>query len=39
MPPSQTRTLIHIRPPSQGLGKQFVDYPFARALYEIGLGT
>lgn len=39
MPPSQTRTLIHIRPPGAELGKQFADYPFARALFEIGLGS
>lgn len=39
MPPSQTRTLIHVRPPDSDLGKQFADYPFARALHEIGLGA
>jgi hypothetical protein len=36
MPPSLTRTLIQIRPTGTEVGKQFADYPFARALFEIG---
>ncbi len=40
LPPSLTRTMVQIRPPgSDAPAKQFADYPFARALYEIGLAS
>ena len=37
VPPSLKRTVIQIRPPGSTVGKQFRDYPFARALHEIGV--
>ncbi|MFE0088814.1 group I intron-associated PD-(D/E)XK endonuclease [Streptomyces sp. NPDC059016] len=36
VPPSLSRQTIHIRQPGSKEGKQFADYPFARALFEIG---
>lgn len=32
LPPSEHRQTIHIRPPGAPGGKQFADYPFARAV-------
>lgn len=40
LPPSLNRTMVQIRPPgSTYVGKQFTDYPFARALHEIGIAS
>lgn len=36
VPPSLNRQTIHIRQSASTEGKQFSDYPFARALFEIG---
>lgn len=38
VPPSLNRTVIQIRPPGNSAGKQFADFPFTRALHEIGAG-
>jgi hypothetical protein len=39
LPPSQQKQTVHIRPPGTTGGKQFRDYPFARAIREIGAST
>lgn len=36
LPPSKHRQTVHIRPPGAPGGRQFDDFPFTRALMEIG---
>lgn len=35
LPPSEHKQTIHIRPPGTTGGKQFIDYPFERALEQL----
>jgi hypothetical protein len=37
MLPSAAQSTVHIRPPGTDRGKQFADFPFTRALHEIGV--
>lgn len=37
VPPSLTRTIVQIQTPNAEVGKRFEDFPFARALFEIGV--